>query len=484
MTRDRHDATPRQERDLTLGRALDELDVPDYPDDFLASVWERIDDEDAQRLETPAAKIAPGRRLRRLFARRPVALGLAAAIAAAVIIAVSLAGLPDGQQTPLGPQTAGAKLLSRIVYAMSRAHSLTGVVTESTFGAAGKLIDTRSGPFAVRDDGSWRLKLDDSAKGSTMGYDAAQHLAWHLDFDPRLPRHEWSAGIFRNSDGSELGGERLLVSGFAAGARAALAEGGHALEVKDVTYKGRPAWKAVIPARPPASPASSTEPGAPSAGSRPSAEVIVDQGTGLPVRVTQWDVGRAHTVWAMSHLRVDAALPTDAFAPAFPAGVSVHESDSGLRFLSLDQARHIVGFTVPTPTQVPDGFRLSDVFVHGGPAPAGSDQSAEPYAVVQEWRRGLDTFRVEVDAAGGSQSENDAFLAQAFAGAPASQSTKLHGGLFDGQTAFTALGPDPNNVSMGNTGPGLGIAGKGLLVTIFGDLTRQELLDAAASLKD
>lgn len=492
MTRDRHDATSRRQRDLRLGRALDELDVPDYPDDFLASVWQRIDDEDAQRLETPAAKIASGRRLRHLFARRPIALGLAAAIAAAAIIAVSLVGLPGGEKTPLAPSTAAAKLLSRIVYAMSQAHSLTGVLTQTEYNAAGKLDDRRSGPFAVRDDGSWRLQLDDSRSGGASsngaapqsvitGYDAARHLHWWFFFDPRLPRKKGLGTLVHNSDGRELAGESLLVSGFAAGVRAALAEGGPALEVQNVTYNGRPAWKAVIPG--PRTPAASPPAGASSTGFW-SAEVIVDQQTGLPVRVTQWGAGGAHHVWEMNDLRIDTVLPADEFASAIPAGVTITQTSEGLRFLSLDQARRLVGFSVPMPTQVPDGFRLGEVIVQSGEAMINGSYEQDPLSslVAEVWRRGLDTFRVEVSAVSGSQS--DASTARALAAAPAPQSAKLHGGLFDGLTAFTALGPNPSNESMGDFGPVLSVAGKGVAVDIFGDLTRQELLDVAASLRD
>jgi hypothetical protein len=292
------------------------------------------------------------------------------------------------------------------------------------------------------------------------------------------------ANFFRNSDGEGLGGERAFISGFAASVRASLAEGGRAIKVNDVIYNGRPAWQAVIPGPPTAWPTDSTEPSASPINVPPEAVVVVDRKTGLLVHVARWESGGARTVVEMSHLEIDAPLAADAFAPAMPAGTHVLETDDGMRFLSLDQARNFVGFTVPTPTQVPDGFRLGEVIVHHPPAGTGGDQLASPYWVDQEWRRGLDSFSVQALAVSGSQSENDAESAHALAGAPAPHSTKLHGGVFDGRTAFTALGPDPAYDTSQGLGPVLMAGGNGVRVTIGGDLTRQELLDVAASLKD
>ena len=494
MTGDRHDATAREQRDLSLGRALDELDVPDYPDGFLASVWERLDGEDSRPLEGPPAATAHGLCLRRVVARRRLVLGLAAALVVAIAVAVSLVGLPGGEKAGLGPpQTAAARLLSRMVYAMSRAHTLTGVLIQSEYGAAGKLEDRRSGPFAVRDDGSWRLQLDDSGSGGASadgaapqsvvtGYDAARHVHWWFFFDPRLPRTQGNGILLHRSDGRELAGESLLVSGFAAGVRAALAEGEPAIAVKELTFGGRPSWQAVVPALPAASPA----PSAASPGARLSEEVIVDQKTGLPLRVTQWGVDGGRTVWEMRELRIDAVLPADEFASAIPAGVPVRVSDQGLRFLSLAQGRRLVGFTVPVPTQVPDGFRLEAVIVHGGENIVNGSPVQDPLRswVDEVWRRGLDTFRVQVSTVGGSQSQIDASLARTFASAPAPRSAKLPGGLFGGRTAFTAVGPNLGNANMGDFGPVLTVVGKGVMVSMFGDLTRRELLDAASSLQD
>jgi hypothetical protein len=548
MTRDRHDAGSPGERDLTVGRALDHLKVPDYPADFLASVWERVDEEDALAGENtapavtggvptgettaPVATSLPERRARRRFTSRRLAIGLAAAVAAAAIVAVSLIGLPGGEKAGLGPQTAAAQLLSRIIYAMSQAHTLTGVVTQSKYDAAGDLVGTRSGPFAMRDDGSWRLRLDGVIEGEmyggevngvplrryAMGYDATRHTAWAFSSDPDMPRSDWTGGIVPNSDARTLGGDRLLISGFAAGARAALAEGGADLAVTETTYKGRPAWKAVVPAVIPASPAQSPvaaaaspatattpatastdspqpatpEPAASPAASHPFAEVVVDQETGLPVRVTQWDDG-TRTVLELDDLRLDAALPDDAFAPAIPKDVKVHAvdaSDSGLRFTSLEEARDLVKIPVPAPDPAPDGFQPGVVIVRGGLAPGDDVDPADPYWVeqpywvTQEWHRGLDKFRIDVTAMPGSNDEIDDAIRAGFAGAPASRFTTLRGGFFDGKTAVTALGPSPEYQSMGDSGPGLAVAADGIMLTISGDLTRQEMLDVAESLDD
>jgi hypothetical protein len=80
----------------------------------------------------------------------------------------------------------------------------------------------------------------------------------------------------------------------------------------------------------------------------------VDQKTGPPVRITQWGVGGVRTVWEMSDLRIDAALPAQEFASAIPAGglrmaASLAGREADARF-AVNELRRDLTAAPPAPS--------------------------------------------------------------------------------------------------------------------------------------
>ena len=127
MTRDdTRDALP-EERDLRVGSVLGELDVPDYPPDFLASVWARIDEDswgeaDGGHGPRRVAATGPGGPGARSW------VGAAAALAAA-LAAVALFGVP-GAGDRAGPPPVSAAAVVRIAEtALAAGRTLTADCT-------------------------------------------------------------------------------------------------------------------------------------------------------------------------------------------------------------------------------------------------------------------------------------------------------------------------------------------------------------------
>ena len=84
MRRREDDAHGGEKRDLELGRALEELDAPEYPPDFLAGVWARVDAGQgaADGAADGAAPARPPRRSSRPWFRRPAFAATVTAVAA------------------------------------------------------------------------------------------------------------------------------------------------------------------------------------------------------------------------------------------------------------------------------------------------------------------------------------------------------------------------------------------------------------------
>ena len=93
MRRRHDDDVPREERDVVLGAALDELDAPEYPPDFLASVWARVDAARTRLTarSRPCRRAGPTGRGPPAGVRRPV---VPSSRVAAVIAVVVLMGMP------------------------------------------------------------------------------------------------------------------------------------------------------------------------------------------------------------------------------------------------------------------------------------------------------------------------------------------------------------------------------------------------------
>jgi hypothetical protein len=154
---------------------------------------------------------------------------------------------------------------------------------------------------------------------------------------------------------------------FGAVARAASADPG--AQAQTGTFDGRPVWIVTCPVVP-NSPyegdsvrrMSDDDPlgyGSPGADYRLT--ISVDQETGLPVRVQSWADDYLVAESRLTNVRVDEPLPDGTFTPGLPAAAAVGSSDDGrleLR-MELDGATQVVPLAFDAQTLAPDDVRVS-----------------------------------------------------------------------------------------------------------------------------
>ena len=173
MRRRKDDAHVGEKRDLELGRALEQLDAPEYPPDFLAGVWARVDAGEgaARGAADGAAPAPPPRRSRRPWFRRPAFVATATVVVVAAVAAVAfLAGVP-GISRMSGPEpVSAAQVIQKALRAMSSGTTLVMSITEKDLDGyvPGGEADykTTHVRLVMRSDGSYRLVQTDVAPAS------------------------------------------------------------------------------------------------------------------------------------------------------------------------------------------------------------------------------------------------------------------------------------------------------------------------------
>ena len=191
MTRDNtRDALP-EDRDLRVGSVLGELDVPDYPPDFLASVWARIDEEAGKAPVTGSART---HRRRSFWRRRPLLAGVAAAAIAAGAAAALLFGLPGASDKTGPPPVSAAAVVQSAQQALASAQTLVADCTTSTWGLAnwmtpdsvpvrGKYHMVTRFHLTLRADGSYRQTLAPLTLEEAQRLTRAGTSVWGLEDD-------------------------------------------------------------------------------------------------------------------------------------------------------------------------------------------------------------------------------------------------------------------------------------------------------------
>jgi hypothetical protein len=233
---------------------------------------------------------------------------------------------------------------------------------------------------------------------------------------------------------------------------AELADGTDDIPVAEVEYQGRPAWQLSL--------ANSAN------GTTTQDDFVIDRETGVLVSMERTMTVDGHVTsrgrMELSDLRIDAALPGDAFSTEPPAGYQVDlDSRPGGR-CTLAEAKRTLGWQPPQPTRVPDGFALADVSTA-----AFSGNKVDH--VTLTYRRGLDSFRIVAGPAARVKSNTTS-------GEVISQrTTELTGGTFAGATAKSWLDP--------YLGTHIYFDEPRLAVHIGGTLTRAEAIAVADSLQ-
>jgi molybdopterin biosynthesis enzyme MoaB len=455
-------------RDAELGRQLEAFGEPEHGPAY----W-----RDVRQAVAKTRRPSFGGRLRASFAPRRVRLALAAAAVAVVAAATLLVGLPGSE----GPQSVSAAEVLR--------NALAARSSLQTWQADGFIEWFDAGlwkeyhAYATR-----RFHVVQAAGGS--GYETYDlvMVAGHRLADRQIEVYDATTGIAIGYDGSERtwGAEKNgpLGSPDAGGiplidaptAIRVLAASG-ALHLDETVVAGRAAWTVTCPEDELA--------GLPPSGEdRPVYTVTVDKETWQPLAVQEVRDGRVTFRVRYSNVRVNEPLADDAFTLELPPGVHVKPEDKGFHRFTLDEAATRPGVTPLVPDFVPSGYERSDVAVADSSVIERAIENIDVsfttrYVFALAYRRGFDWLTVTTRIVRDPDYTWDIDLCEEYDqdwSSRARVEVPIASGAFAGTTARIL------EVSVTSV-PHLWAVKDGVLLTIAGIATADELLEVAESLE-
>ena len=454
-------------RDEVLRAALSELEVPEHAPDFEARLRAWLEEDVASRESLPGSERVtpfPPTRRRRVARRRLAWLPAAAAtMVAAIVVAITI-GEPG-----VTPRVAtAAEVRGAVAQAWATADSVRGTLVTRSSAGPDQTERERRWRFVITARGD--LHLTGITRPGDVAYNADDNVERGLNPSESIPD---SNVLF----GSEIKGlapgppdqtssTTALDRALGSVVRALAASRGG--DVRETTYEGREAWlletDLPIPEK--------DEEFWPD-----HLEVVVDQETGFPLRAIASNSGETIYETRIEDLKVGGALPKDAFTLGFPPGVEVFRSDAGFRRVTLDEVRSIVGYDPLVPRSVPEGYELSEVAVAKRAGATGAFQSnpATIKAVSLSYRRGLDHFVVTTRLVGESASAWSDPFATGEGLVRAREQMRFSSGALAGRNGELVIDPLAE--------PHVWALTQDLVVTVSGDLTRDELLQMAESLE-
>ncbi|MDQ4090578.1 MAG: hypothetical protein M3163_09790 [Actinomycetota bacterium] len=457
------------DRDERVGAELRGLDVPDHGPEFFA------------RLEQRLAQEPPAARRRR---RPPMLLGGAAAAAVLAVVAASVVFTGDGSTPPLRPSPSDTRLISagevrsRVSTALSSLRSLRGeVAIECAIPVGDCLPPDAGGRSTLR----WSFVTTAAGDERVTGIGRQDDVAYSAARREQrvLTDSRPAAQVVTNlppGPPDQAARPSVLRRNVASVVRAFLTTTGE-VPVTDVNEQARPAWRLVTPVAPNklAGPGSSGD----------QLEVIVDQETGFPLRVTETLTGRFLHEVRLSNLVVDGPVDPASFTIEFPAGTQPFRQDAGFRALPLSQVGAVVGYQprLPAPESLPPGFQLAEVTVATSAQGTGSE-GANPQSrnvVSVAYRRGFDRIVVTTRSTGTARRCTTASTATCWADPLASGE-----GFRDEPERFTVgagalAGAQAELVLSARGVPHVWTIDNRLVVTVAGDASGEELRRMAES---
>jgi hypothetical protein len=518
--------------------------APAHAPGFEQRLWAGVDAVDAEGAAgavsgATATTASVARRTRRSSRRW---LLVAAVVAVAALGVVALASRHTVQQLTHPPVASAAEIVANVRKALStftsvRATiiSLQGNVTGPgklapgmtsadwfkqahvdgpavVLGLPDNIIATADGRLrktAPLDGGSWRMTVqpDGSVK--------VEHESVQLNVEGNAPpvaveTHDETTGVMGSYApgytvvGGGFGAEQALLTtqtplgppdtqgegaswmgteGLPVSALSTLADG----TVQATTYEGRPAL--VVSAKVVPGPVvQASDGGLMSYGQFDGLRITVDRATWFPVCFTTLLHGDVVQEERLTRLHLNVPVTEAQFRPKFPKGARVRIVREHFRRASQAQAASAFGYVPLAPAVLPAGFtysqaavaRTAQFFVMTGAGGAANEHWIPSHDITQLlYRSGFLTMTVTCRLETGM---HDPLLADPFAsdpsqgGAPnARETVGIHGGALDGVTAKLAI--PPAGV------PHLWAFHDGLMITVAGDLTRQQLLEVAGSLR-
>ena len=468
------------DKDLEIEAALRGREVPEHGADFFttlaASVDADIDDRKAQIQELRPTK------------RRPFfyALPVAAAILAVTAVAVGLTngfGSSDPNSQIANPPVTGtststpavteirpilaSEVAARATTALQNVSSISGTIETKTTPPTSDGIGSYTGitQFKKRANGDmWASLSEDGQPSSRASYTAATAEVREYDVKENTGRVQTGFVDAGNGSISYLVG-LADIDQFAASIVGLSTKADSA--VVETTFDNRPAWEIQVN-------------GAfDLLGSGPDHWMVtVDQATSFPVRVYGTFKGKPYTDRVVKNLVVNQEFTDAEMHVDFPAGVTPEVQPGPYKAVPLANVESAVGYKPFIPTAVPDGFTLSNVFAAKDAGPGGPEglNPDNKNVVMLQYRKGLQSFLISTRASATTNTYgwNDPL---GYEGEPetTNDKIKLVGGAFDGVEAD--LRPESRAV------PHLWAIGSRWLLTLSGNLERQELLDIAQSLQ-
>ena len=448
-------------RDELLGRALQELEAPEHRPDFYAQLHYRLAEERALRL-ADARRRRRSRQLRLRWTLRATAVAVLAAVTVVV-------GLP---RTATGPEQAtAAEVKARVAAALASAQTLSGelVLHGASYRNAYGWAKPKRWSFAMTARGDLRLTEADGP--NDLAYDAKDGIERSLNTSASLGGDTVFAAERRGvAPGPPDPGpsDSFLSRDFGSVVRALLAAKDP--RVTESVYDGRSAWRLEIAVEPNAIVPELSGDGF---------VVTIDQETGFPLRIVEQKSGRPLDEIRLEELEVDPKLGPDAFRITFPGGAEVNRTDHGFRRVGLKEVESIVGYEPLVPARVPRGYELAEVAV-AKKAPQTGAEGGNPRSrnvVSLSFRRGLDRFVVTTRLR--RVRDFDADWSDPLATGEGFRDEPENIALVEGALA----GVQAKLLIVPRNMPHIWALTDDLVVTVAGDLSRQELIQVAQSLR-
>ena len=423
------------------------------------------DHEDGKRLGRGGGE-PPGWRPR-------AAAGAALAAVLLTVFVVRDAGRLPG--SAVSPGSASARPVSAMPEPAAPVRSLAGEMIENDR-LQQPPVTTRT-RFLLTDRGDQRLT---TLGGGDRAYRVATATEITLNSSDSDGRTEITTGL---ASGIPDGGpdDRTLRRASAAIVAALQAAGDP--RVAATSYDGRPAWRmrARVPVSKLAGPGASGD----------LLDVVVDQETGFPVSARETLRGKLLRERRVERLSVNAPVPAGAFTLAVPrrpeltpeqepsAGPSVLRFRDRYRRVPLSGARAIVGYAPLAPGFLPAGYRRAETRVlrRGGSLTGRTgNEGGNPISrdvVVTAYRRGLQRMLITSRRRGrGAWSDP---LGAGEGVRVTERPLRLTAGALAGGRARLIL--DPQAI------PHAWVLTSGLVVTVGGDLSRDEIVKVVTSLE-
>jgi hypothetical protein len=434
-------------RDDELGAALRALETPEHPPGFDADLRRRLAEEDAR----PAGLLrAFPRRARRRSVRRAVVAVTVAAVAALAI------ALPVADRLPgIGSAdvASAAEVQARVRESIGSLESLSGVLV--TDGVRWRFVLTSEGD----------VRLAGPSVNEIVTYDASEGIVravlWSRSTGVSYAERRRVAPGPPDVEGAPMW---ILPAEFGAFVRALLfAEDSR---VQEVVYDGRDAWRLEVDAVPNAIAPEWTGDGF---------EITVDRETGIPVRVVELKAGAVLRELRIEQLAVDEDVRPSTFRLEFPADAEVFRFDEGFRRVSLDAARALAGYAPLVPAWVPEEFEPAEIaFARpGGPTGVEAGNPRGRNVVSLSYRRGFDHVVVTTRLAGRGRWSDPVATGEGYRDDP--ELITIGRGALQGAQAELLIVPRGT--------PHVWALHDGLVVTVAGALSRDELVRIAESLE-